>query len=80
MTQPFRFRGRFTKEPRRGVDADEQRQIQDFIARNGVKKLPAGWSQYGWQTFGNTVRFISSSPGAAFGMGNGRVQPRVYGR
>lgn len=64
--QPFRFRGRFTKEPRRGADADEQRQIQDFIARNGVKKLEPGWSQYGWQSYANPGFF-----------GTGRVNARA---
>ena len=34
-----RMNGRFAKEPRRGVDPDEQRQIQDFIVRNGVKRV-----------------------------------------
>lgn len=64
--EPFRFRGRFVKEPRRGVDPDEQRQIADFIARNGVKKLPAGWSQYGWQSYAHPAFFAS-----------GRVGPRA---
>jgi len=67
MQQPFRFRGRFSKEPRRGVDADEQRQIQDFIARNGVKKLPAGWSQYGWQSYAYPAFFSAGHVNARAG-------------
>lgn len=41
-----RLNGRFAKEPRRGVDPNEQRQIEEFIARKGVTKLPDGHGDF----------------------------------
>lgn len=70
MQQPFRFRGRFTKEPRRGVDPNEQRQIQDFIARNGVKKLEPGFAQSGNDWFNHITRGVT--------FGTGHVSPRAH--
>ena len=66
-----RLNGRFAKEPRRGVDPAEQRQIEDFIARKGVTKVPEG-SGFVWAS-GNSG--VCAPTGLR---GWGRVSPRAH--
>ena len=69
-----RLNGRFAKEPRRGVDPAEQRQIEEFIARKGVTKVEPN---LGSEVVSSFTRLHGLySPSNLFS--NGRIAPRGH--
>ena len=69
-----RLNGRFAKEPRRGIDPHEQRQIEAFIARNGVKRAPPADGSL--SAVFNHMRGEFTSGG--FGVFRGRGVPKAH--